>query len=171
MGGRCAAHRGVAALIAGLSPRGGVSHVRRLTWVIGIAVPASGSSWPWQGDKAMTHALLSGIFGVLASWSTCAMVVVGVGGMFLMQNALQASRLATAQPGITLLDPVTAIVWGTLAFHEHTHGGFMLILAVGGAIIMAIGAVMLSRSKTLAEGIGAGTKACETARGSSAKGP
>jgi hypothetical protein len=99
----------------------------------------------------MTHTLSSGIVGVLTAWPTYAMVVAGVGGMFLMQNALQAGRLATAQPGITLLDPVTAIVWGTVGFDERTNSGIMLIVAIGGGIVMAAGAIMLSRSKALVE--------------------
>jgi drug/metabolite transporter (DMT)-like permease len=169
---------GVAAVITGLSPRGGASRVAALTWIVGIGASAgvivalvvAGRRFdgPRRGAligaatgvdfgltaalmKAMTHALAAGLLGVLTSWATYAMAAAGISAMFLMQNALQAGRLVTAQPGVTLLDPVTAIIWGTVGFHEHTSGGFMLAVAVAGGVIMAAGAVTLSRSPALGE--------------------
>jgi drug/metabolite transporter (DMT)-like permease len=169
---------GVIALVTGLSANGGASYVGALTWIIGIGASvgviaglvvagrrfngarrgaligaATGVEFGLTAAlmKAMTHALSSGIVGVLTSWSTYAMAAAGIGGMFLMQNALQAGRLVTAQPGITLLDPVTAILWGVLGFHERTSTGLRLVVAVLGGVVMVVGAVMLSRSKALVE--------------------
>lgn len=71
--------------------------------------------------KGMTLAYQHGIVGVLTAWQTYAMITGGLAGMFLMQNALQAGRLIAAQPGITLVDPAVAILWGVLAFGEPTH--------------------------------------------------
>jgi drug/metabolite transporter (DMT)-like permease len=169
---------GVIALVTGLSADGGASHVGALTWIVGIGASvgviaalvvagrrfngarrgallgaATGVEFGLTAAlmKAMTHALSSGIVSVLTSWSTYAMAAAGLGGMFLLQNALQAGRLVTAQPGITLLDPVTAILWGTLGFHERTNTGLLLVVAILGGVVMVAGAIMLSRSKALVE--------------------
>ena len=96
--------------------------------------------------KGMTTAYASGLGAVFTSWATYAVVATGVGGMFLLQNALQAGRLVAAQPGITLLDPVTAILWGVLAFNEHVNGGLWRALAGAGMLAMAGGALLLART-------------------------
>lgn len=101
--------------------------------------------------KGMTATYASGLSAVFTSWTTYAMVVTGIGGMFLLQNALQAGRLVMAQPGVTLLDPVTAVLWGVLAFNEHVSGGMWRALAGAGMLAMAAGAVLLGRSLALVE--------------------
>ena len=100
--------------------------------------------------KGMTSAFSAGgIVGALESWTTYAMVAAGVRGMFLMQNALQAGRLVAAQPGITLLDPIIAVTWGIVGFHEDVQGGLWWILSLTGFAAMSVGAVLLGRSPTL----------------------
>ena len=82
---------------------------------------AAGVSFgPTAGLKAMTSQLSTGFGHVLASWAAYAMVATGLTGMFLVQNAFQAGKLIASQPGISLLDPFWAVVWGVIAFHEQT---------------------------------------------------
>lgn len=94
-------------------------------------------------------ALNGGMVGLFESWSTYAMVATGIASMLLMQNALHAGRLIAAQPGITLMDPFVAILWGVLAFHERTNTGIALAVVILGAGSVVAGAVGLSRSPVL----------------------
>lgn len=176
---------GVAAVVGGLSPTGGSPRVGALTWVVGLGVSLSAVAvLVWAGLRssggrrgavlgaatgvlfgltaalmdAATAALGGGITGLLSSWATWAMVACGLAAMYLMQNALQAGRLVSAQPGITLLDPITSILWGTLAFGEEARSGAWVALAVAGAAAMVAGAVLLSRSAALDEGDGASAR-------------
>lgn len=100
--------------------------------------------------KGMTEAFRQGgLVGGLTAWQTYVMVLCGLAGMYFMQNAVHAGRLIVAQPGITLADPVVAIVWGVVVFHESTRGGLALLAAVCSAALLAGGAVVLARSPLL----------------------
>lgn len=99
--------------------------------------------------KATMAALNGGLSGLFGSWTTYAMAASGLASMLLMQNALQAGRLLAAQPGITLLDPFAAILWGVLAFHETTNTGPVLAVVILGAVAVVAGAITLSRSPIL----------------------
>jgi drug/metabolite transporter (DMT)-like permease len=169
---------GLAILIVFLSPhRGRQSTASGLAWVIGVgacvafiggmlalsrrrqgarraALIGAGTGVGFGLTAAFTKAAMAalstgGIEGLLSSWATYAMAVSGLGAMFLMQNALQAGPLVAAQPGITLLDPFAAILWGVGAFHERTNQGPALLLAAAGGILMIVGALLLSRSPVL----------------------
>lgn len=99
------------------------------------------------------HLINGGIISLLGAWQTYAMVASGVFAMFLVQNALQSGKILAAQPGITLLDPFVAIVWGVFAFHERTTSNdvYLIIAALGG-VTMIVGALLLSRSPVLQNG-------------------
>jgi drug/metabolite transporter (DMT)-like permease len=99
--------------------------------------------------KGMTASFHHGITGVLTSWQTYAMALSGLLGMFLAQNALQAGRLLVAQPGITLADPATAILWGLFVFGESPRSGIYLGVAIACGGLMALAAVLLTRSPLL----------------------
>lgn len=114
--------------------------------------------------KAAMIALGSGVGALFGAWPTYALAVSGLGSMFLMQNALRAGKLVAAQPGITLLDPFTAILWGIFAFHEQARHGLAAVAAVGGAVAMVAGAVLLSRSAVLDSASGGATATTPTAR-------
>lgn len=100
--------------------------------------------------KGMTGQFQSGgIVGAISAWQLYASVVAGLTAMWLLQNAYNAGRLEAAQPGITLLDPLAAILWGMFIFREQAQGGVSLILAAVSGIVMAGGAVALSQSAQL----------------------
>ncbi|HVM65212.1 MAG TPA: DMT family transporter [Acidimicrobiales bacterium] len=102
--------------------------------------------------KGVTPSLHHGVTGVLTTWQTYALVVVGAAAMFLMQNALHAGRLVASQPGMTLLDPAIAILWGIFVFQEPVSVGAFLVLGVVSGLVMAGGAVLLTRSPLLEAG-------------------
>lgn len=169
---------GLVALLVGLDPHAGRSaaSVPVVSWIIGLPATfalvvalvlvgrvhegsaraalfgaAGGIEFGMTAAlmKGMTETLSHGILGPLTAWQTYAMIISGIGGMVLMQNALQAGPLVAAQPGITLLDPVTAIVWGVFAFHEHVNSGWWVAVAAAGVLAMAGGAVLLSHAPVL----------------------
>lgn len=175
---------GLGALVWFLDPHGGQhGSIPALTWVVGLGLCAGAvvalvvAGVRTRGDRraalygvatgiefGVTAALMKGAVGsvsqgataVLTSWETYAMVAAGIGGMFLLQNALQAGKIVAAQPGITLLDPFVAIMWGFLAFGEQpAPGALHLGLAVGGGVVMVAGALLLARSPVLEHGTGA----------------
>jgi drug/metabolite transporter (DMT)-like permease len=93
-----------------------------------------------------------GFAAVFTGWQLYAMVAAGLVGLFLLQSALNAGRLLAAQPGLTLTDPLVSVLWGVFAFHERIHGGASLILALAGAALIAVSAMMLTRSPLLVSG-------------------
>ncbi len=100
--------------------------------------------------KAVVSAMnVEGISGVLTTWWTYLLVFTGSVAFFLLQSALQAGRLVASQPGITLANPLLATVWGIGIFGEDVRTGMWLLGAVGGAVLIALGAVLLSRSPLL----------------------
>jgi len=87
-----------------------------------------------------------GVGGVLSSWQLYACVATGLVSTWLLQNAYHAGTLAAAQPGITLVDPIVATVWGAVAFGEHVRDDWILLLAVLPLALLAAGVFALSRS-------------------------
>ncbi|HZE16639.1 MAG TPA: DMT family transporter, partial [Mycobacterium sp.] len=167
---------GLAVLLACLAPSPATKAVPWTTWVVGsglsigavvgLVVVGAKSEGPRRATlygvatgiefgftaalmKGTTNQFSHGFYSILTSWETYAMILAGIGGMFLMQNAVHAGRLVAAQPGITLLDPFTAVGWGIFAFGEPVRSGPILIGAALGGVAMGVGAVMLSRSSVL----------------------
>lgn len=126
--------------------RGGSS--ARQAAVLGVAA-GSGFGLTAALMKGMTTAYAHGIGTVLTSWELYAMIASGVLAMFLLQSAVNAGRLISAQPGLTLSDPVVSILWGALVFHERLRGGWLILpsLACGLALVAAV--IVLARSPLL----------------------
>lgn len=97
--------------------------------------------------KGMTQQFAAGgIGGALTSWQLYAAGVAGILAFWMNQNAINAGRLATAQPGVTLADPYVSILLGALVFHEVMRDGLWLLAAVLSAAAMSAGAIILARS-------------------------
>lgn len=88
----------------------------------------------------------SGITGALTSWQLYGAAAAGLLAFWLDQNAMNAGRLAAAQPGITLGDPFVSIAWGVTVFGETTRGGGWLVAAAVCGAAMSVAAVVLARS-------------------------
>ncbi|MGI8680237.1 MAG: DMT family transporter [Jatrophihabitans sp.] len=166
---------GLALLIAVLAPSGGdAQHVSTVLALLASAgtlagvlvLVLAGHAGPARGRAALFGAAAGSGFGLtaglmklavaqlsahgvavlFATWETYAMVAAGIASVGVVQAALNAGTLVTAQPGITLLDPLVSLLWGTIVTGEHTRTGPILVLAAlgGGAIVAA--AVWLARS-------------------------
>lgn len=99
--------------------------------------------------KGVTNVYAQGFGTLFTSWQLYGMIAAGALGMFLVQSALRAGRLIAAQPGLTLSDPIVAILWGILVFHERVRGGWYIALAVISGLIMASAVIALARSPLL----------------------
>ena len=131
---------GVVALLTGVGMR--LAGVRRAA-LLGIA---SGIAFALTA-VFIAAALAGGLSGeVFTRWQLYFVPVAGITAMVLLQEGLQAGPLVAVQPGVTLSDPVVAVVLGALLFHEGLRTGAWLIPEVVGAAAVAWGAVRLSRS-------------------------
>lgn len=82
----------------------------------------------------------------LASWPCYALVAVGATGIVLNQAAFQAGPLCGAMPTVAITEPLTAVVFGVVAFGEHVQVGPLALCgqAIGFAL-MAAAIVRLAR--------------------------
>jgi drug/metabolite transporter (DMT)-like permease len=99
--------------------------------------------------KGMTGTFSGGIAALLTSWQLYAMIAAGVLGMFLLQSAMNAGRLISAQPGLTLSDPIVSIAWGALVFNERIRGGWFIVMSVISSLVLIVAVVVLARSPLL----------------------
>jgi drug/metabolite transporter (DMT)-like permease len=100
--------------------------------------------------KAVGHLLDGGVVHALSAWQPYALVVLGLGGMIIVQSAFQAGPLAWSLPTLTVVDPVVSILIGAVAFGEHVATGpFSSILEVVGltAVMAGVFALALSPSR------------------------
>jgi hypothetical protein len=167
---------GTAGLIAFLGPSGGKgTGIGWMAWLLAIAATAIPvMALLWLGHRArspgrragllgigtglcfgLAAALLKGmteqfssggIPGILTAWQLYAAGAAGVLAFWMGQNAVNAGRLAVAQPGITLGDPCVSIAWGVVVFHEATRSGIWLAAAGLCGLLMSAAAVVLARS-------------------------
>lgn len=169
---------GVVVLLLTLSPHGGHSaSVTGFQWALGLVVTIAaitiilmvarwarpvartalsgiaagmGAGLIAVVAKPVTAAVGHGLGAVVTTWQTWALIVVSIGAFLLLQNALQAGRLVASQPGITLANPLVAVIWGVAVFHEQVRSGWWLLGAGFGAALLFAGAALLSRSPLLA---------------------
>jgi hypothetical protein len=97
---------------------------------------------------SVTRLSKQGVVSMFTSWETYGFAVAGVASVILIQAALHAGTLVAAQPGITLLDPLVSLLWGTVVLGETTRTGPILLLATFGALCIVTGVLVLVRSTT-----------------------
>ncbi|MBO0707457.1 MAG: DMT family transporter [Candidatus Dormibacteraeota bacterium] len=99
--------------------------------------------------QVATQSFAKGPLAVVLAWETYATIATGILAMYLLQNALQAGRLAAAQPGITIADPVLAGIWGVVLFHDRIRTGPWIAGEILGPLVIVAGMVLLLRSPYL----------------------
>lgn len=163
---------GISAFLFAFQPTGGIiGHVGALRWILGAGVTGAvivalglagqvlrrargaalfgiGSGVCFALTAVFMSAAVSGgwSWSVLARWQTYLMVVAGIVAMLLLQLGLQNGTLVSVQPGVTLADPVVAVVLGATLFAEDLRTGGWLALGLAGAVAVGWGTVVLSRS-------------------------
>lgn len=168
---------GLALALAVAQPHGGRADLPARRWAIGIAATSAViAALVWRGRRStgagraaylgiaagstfgLTAALMKSMTGVFekdgfaggfTSWQLYFMVACGAAGMFLLESALQAGRLAASQPGLTISDPLVATVWGVVLFGETIRGGPFFVAELAGIALILAGLVTLTRSPLL----------------------
>lgn len=115
--------------------------------------------------QVATHAFARGLLSGLLAWESYATIATGILAMYFLQNALQAGRLAAAQPGITISDPLLAGIWGVVLFHDRLRTGWWISGATLGPVVIVAGMVLLLRSPYLQGEAGRSEKPPEEATG------
>jgi drug/metabolite transporter (DMT)-like permease len=164
---------GVAVFLVCLEPEGGDPAATTATaWLVGTAVVvvlltvlvllgragrarrralwfgiATGVTYGYNAAllAALGPVWIEGWSGLLTAWPTYGVLVGGTVSFVFLQQALQAGDLIWAQPGITLANPLTAIVWGFVVFGERVAVDVWLLGAAVGVAGIVAGTVVLSR--------------------------
>lgn len=100
--------------------------------------------------KQAMAALSEGAVEFFTTWQLYATAAVGVGSLFLLQNALQAGTLVASQPMLTMGDALISVCLGVLLFNETVRLGWWLVPEIVGLLAIAGGYVELSRSPLVA---------------------
>jgi hypothetical protein len=81
-------------------------------------------------------------------WQTYALVICGVGSLFLAQNAYHAGPIASSQTALVLVDPLASIAIGIALFGDtlRTSGAYGPLEALS-LLVMFIGAAFIAHSK------------------------
>jgi drug/metabolite transporter (DMT)-like permease len=99
--------------------------------------------------SAVTAQARHGLGTLVGSWQVYATVATGAAAVYMLQPAFQAGRLATVPPGVTLADPVLAVVLGVVLFGEHVRLGWPAVAELLGLAGIVVGVVLLARSPLL----------------------
>ena len=101
--------------------------------------------------KSVVDAGGNGVFALLTSRETYALVVVGVAGIYLQQLAFQAGALQTSLPIMIVLEPMVAAVLGIALLHEKLRAdGMRLAVLIAAAVVTAASTVVLARARASA---------------------
>ncbi len=85
------------------------------------------------------------------SWHIYATAIVGVGALFLLQNALQAGSLVASQPMLTVGDALISISYGVTLFGEDLRVGWWLMPEIIALVAIIAGCVQIAKSPLAAE--------------------
>jgi hypothetical protein len=86
---------------------------------------------------------------LLADWHLYALIVVGLAGLLLNQDAFQNGPLAAPLTALTLVDPVASVVIGLTAFHEQLSvNGPRLAIELLATLAMAGGVWLASTGRS-----------------------
>jgi drug/metabolite transporter (DMT)-like permease len=96
--------------------------------------------------KQAMAALSEGAAEFFSTWQLYATAAVGVGSLFLLQNALQSGTLVASQPMLTMGDALISVCLGVLLYGETIRLGWWLVPQIVGLAVIAVGYVELSRS-------------------------
>jgi hypothetical protein len=165
---------GLAGFLAFAVPGGGERVPSRLGWVVvggiaisvivaGVVATRWGPRW-WKAAMfgtaaAMAYAFTAALIKVVsdyaardwvtmfAHWQTYGLIVFGLMGVFLTQNAFHAGPLAASQSTLVLVDPLFSILIGIVLYGDtlRTSGPWGPLEAIS-LLVMFVGAVFLSHS-------------------------
>jgi drug/metabolite transporter (DMT)-like permease len=98
--------------------------------------------------KPITTTLSTHPASILTDWHVYALIVVGIIGLLLNQNAFQSGPLAAPLTALTLVDPVASVFIAVTAFREKLSiEGPRLAIEIAAAVAMAVGVWLAARGR------------------------
>jgi hypothetical protein len=164
---------GLGAGLAFAAPSGAASAAQNTSWIIALLFTAAfeviliTSAIGVRGESraallalaaacgyALTAALMKNAVADLnagpgrafTNWHIYATAAVGVGSLFLLQNALQAGSLVASQPMLTVGDALISISYGVTLFGEDLRTGWWLLPEIVALMAIIVGCVQIEKS-------------------------
>ena len=100
-----------------------------------------------------TQVLLArdGWWGMLLSWPTLALVVVGISGVTVNQLSYRTARLSASMPVLNVVDGAVAIAFGYVVFHEvPQHDPVAAVVELASLAMLTMGLWTLARYEGVA---------------------
>lgn len=172
---------GLASFLAISNTGGGTSFPTASGWVIVIAVctaaigicvactrlrSRTSRSWrsAWFGaaaaiafsmsaafTKATTILFSNGFWQIFAHWQPYAIIVAGLAGLVLTQDAFHAGPITASQATLTIVDPIVSVIIGVGLFDDDLRGGLgTLAIDAVSLLVMCVGLFVLSQSPLIA---------------------
>jgi hypothetical protein len=105
--------------------------------------------------KALTTLITHGWGHVFVSWVPWVLGITGVGGLFLLQNALHAGPITASRATQVVVNPLVSIVFGVTVFAEHVRAAPGPATAeAAGLLLLCAGVVVLAQSPLVAGSVG-----------------
>jgi hypothetical protein len=164
---------GLGAGLAFAAPSGAADAAQNTSWIIALIITAGfevvliTSATGVRGEPraallalaaacgyALTAALMKNAMADLnvgagrffTNWHIYATAIVGVGALFLLQNALQAGSLVASQPMLTVGDALISISYGVTLFGEDLRIGWWLLPEIVALVAIIVGCVQITKS-------------------------
>jgi len=101
--------------------------------------------------KATTILFTNGFWQIFGHWEPYAIIVAGLAGLVLTQDAFHAGPITASQATLTIVDPIVSIVIGVGLFGDELRGGEgALAFDAGALLVMCAGLFMLTQSPLIA---------------------
>lgn len=104
--------------------------------------------------KTSAHLLVAGPAALFGSWQPYALVVVGIFGFVVGQEAFAAAELSVSLPLITVADPLVSVALGAGAFGEKLASARLSLVAEVAGLAVLLGGLYISGHSSLLAGSG-----------------
>jgi len=101
--------------------------------------------------KTTTILFSGGFWQIFEHWEPYGIIVAGLAGLVLTQDAFHAGPITASQATLTIVDPIVSIVIGVGLFDDELRGGIgALAFDAGALLVMCVGLFILSQSPLIA---------------------
>jgi hypothetical protein len=101
--------------------------------------------------KTATILFSRGFWQIFGHWEPYGIVVAGLAGLVLTQDAFHAGPITASQATLTIVDPIVSIVIGVGVFNDQLRGGIgALAFDAAALLVMCAGLFLLSQSPLIA---------------------
>ena len=101
--------------------------------------------------KATTILFSHGFWQIFEHWQPYAIIVAGLAGLVLTQDAFHAGPITASQATLTIVDPIVSVVIGVGLFGDDLRGGLgALAFDAAALLVMCVGLFVLTQSPLIA---------------------